>query len=403
MTPTSARTAATDPQLHHAPGYRWTAARLALGTASALGISRFAYGLLLPAMRTDLHWSLAQAGAMTTANSAGYLLGAALAGAAARRWSATATFRLGMVLTVLALAATAVSSAYPVLLAARTAAGIAGALVFVAGGVIASRNAAAAHSPAPITIYFSGAGLGIVVSGASLPTLMTDAPHDWPIAWIGLAAFAVLAAAASWTAARIDEPELQAATGQRRMRWLWRTAVAYLLFAGGYIAYVTFLSAALTQKHTPVWQVSMLWTLLGISAVAAPRLWNPLIDEWSPARILTTLLVLLAGASILALVSSSYAVLTVSVLTYGATFMTVPAAVTASIHRTTRPEDWAPTLAAFTTVFAIGQTIGPWAAGAIADHTTDDAPLAWTAALCTAAALVAATQRPARAHHPTST
>ncbi|MGX7671070.1 YbfB/YjiJ family MFS transporter [Plantactinospora sp. DSM 117369] len=377
-----------------APAYRWTAARLALGTASALGISRFAYGLLLPAMRTDLHWSLAQAGALTTANSVGYLLGAVLAGVAARRWGPTAIFRLGMMITALTLAGTAVSSAYLALLTARAAAGIGGALVFVAGGVIASHSAAAARSPAPITIYFSGAGLGIAVSGASLPSLVTHAPHEWPMAWIGLAALALLATVASWSAARVDEPELQSATGQRRLRRLWRTGVAYLLFAAGYIAYITFLSAALAHEHTPIWQISTLWTLLGTSAVAAPRLWSPLIAAWPPARVLTTLLALLAGASILTLVSSSYAVLAVSVLTYGGTFMTVPAAVTATIRSATRTEDWAPTLSAFTTVFAAGQTIGPWAAGTIADHSSTDATLVWTAALCASAALVAATQRP---------
>ncbi|GAA0402099.1 YbfB/YjiJ family MFS transporter [Microbispora corallina] len=392
MIPTPAE--ATGPLLRQAPARRWAAARLALGTASALGISRFAYGLLLPAMRTDLHWSLAQAGALTTANSLGYLLGALLAGVLGRRWGPTATFHLGMMLTALALAATAVSGAYLALLTARTAAGVAGALVFVAGGVIASRNAAAARSPAPITIYFSGAGLGIAVCGASLPPLMTRAPHDWPSAWIGLAAFAFLATAASWTAARVDEPELRSATGRPRMGRLWRTALAYLLFAGGYIAYVTFLSATLAQDHAPVWLISTLWTLLGIGAMAAPRLWNPLIGAWPPARVLTTLLALLGGASALALVSTSYAVLAISVLAYGGTFMTVPAAVTATIRGATRPEDWAPTLSAFTTVFAAGQAVGPWAAGAIADHTSAGATLVWTAALCASAAVVAATGRP---------
>ncbi|MET8911004.1 hypothetical protein [Micromonospora sp. NPDC004551] len=39
-------------------------------------------------MQTDLQWSLAQAGALTTANSVAYLLGAALTGFAARRWGA---------------------------------------------------------------------------------------------------------------------------------------------------------------------------------------------------------------------------------------------------------------------------------------------------------------------------
>lgn len=51
---------------------------LSLGAAVSLGITRFAYGLLLPAMRTDLGWSYTLAGAMNTANALGYFLGALL-------------------------------------------------------------------------------------------------------------------------------------------------------------------------------------------------------------------------------------------------------------------------------------------------------------------------------------
>ena len=47
-----------------------------MGAAVSLGITRFAYGLLLPPMRLDLGWSYALAGAMNTSNAAGYLLGA---------------------------------------------------------------------------------------------------------------------------------------------------------------------------------------------------------------------------------------------------------------------------------------------------------------------------------------
>jgi predicted MFS family arabinose efflux permease len=49
---------------------------IALGAAVSLGITRFAYGLLLPGMRADLGWSYALAGAMNTANALGYFLGA---------------------------------------------------------------------------------------------------------------------------------------------------------------------------------------------------------------------------------------------------------------------------------------------------------------------------------------
>jgi hypothetical protein len=47
---------------------------LSLGTAAAVGLARFAYALLLPAMKADLEWSYALAGGMNAANAAGYLL-----------------------------------------------------------------------------------------------------------------------------------------------------------------------------------------------------------------------------------------------------------------------------------------------------------------------------------------
>ncbi|WP_320065496.1 YbfB/YjiJ family MFS transporter [Micromonospora sp. RTGN7] len=147
------------------------AARLALGTASALGLARFAYGLLLPAMRDDLQWTLAEAGAMSTANGLGYLVGALATAPVVHRLGAAAAFRWGMALTAVALATTAAGEDYLALLTARAAAGAAGAVVFIAGGVIASRIAARVASGVPITVYFAGTGLGIVLSGATIPAL----------------------------------------------------------------------------------------------------------------------------------------------------------------------------------------------------------------------------------------
>lgn len=46
---------------------------LMFGPAVSLGLGRFAYALVLPPMRSALHWSYATAGAMNTANALGYL------------------------------------------------------------------------------------------------------------------------------------------------------------------------------------------------------------------------------------------------------------------------------------------------------------------------------------------
>jgi predicted MFS family arabinose efflux permease len=369
----------------------WQPVRLALGLASALGLARFAYGLLVPAMRSELHWSLAQAGALTTANGLGYLLGAVTAAAVARRVGTAAAFRLGMVLTAVTLAATAATSSYSLLLLTRGAAGVAGALVFVAGGTAASHAAARARSAVPLTIFFSGAGMGIAVSGALVPPLLSHHPERWPLVWAGLALIASLATAASWTAPR-DNTEagaVAAVTDLRGAARLWQPAVAYLLFGAGYIAYITFLSAYLASHHASVLQVALTWVLLGCAAVAAPALWSRPIATWPGTRALSVLLALLAGAAALALGWTTPVATTGSAIIYGAAFLGVPAAVTTFIRQTVPPVGWTATIAAFTVVFAVGQTVGPYLAGTLADHFGAGATLVWTTALCATGAAFA--------------
>jgi len=373
---------------------RWgQPARLALGTASALGLARFAYGLILPAMRSELGWSLAQAGALTTANAVGYLLGAVVAAPAARRLSLAVTFRLGMVVTAAALAATAATSSYPVLLLTRAAAGLAGTLVFITGGVIASHTAASTRSAAPLTIYYSGAGLGIALSGAAIPALLGQHPGRWPLAWAGLAAAAALAAIFSWTAARGSHQATTALLDLRYIARLWQPATAYLLFAAGYIAYITFLPAYLAAHRASITQITVTWALLGLAAVAAPVLWSWPISTWPRAAALAASLAVLSTAAATALAGAAPLAVTGSAIGYGASFLAVPAAITALIRAATQPSEWTGALAAFTVVFAAGQTAGPYLAGALADRYGTGATLAWTAALCAAGAALSIVTR----------
>lgn len=140
---------------------------LALGPAVALGFARFAYALVLPAMREDLHWSYAQAGGMNTANAVGYLLGSLLANSAMLRWGYRATFLGSLALTALALLFSGVSDSYFGLVALRLIAGVSGALVFVSGGALAAHLASRdpSRSALVLGVYFGGVGLGILASG----------------------------------------------------------------------------------------------------------------------------------------------------------------------------------------------------------------------------------------------
>jgi MFS family permease len=123
-------------------GYRsryGAALALALGPAIALGLARFGYSLLLAPMRVSLHWSFTMAGALSTANSAGYLAGAVLAGPLTRWWGTRKAFVLATCLSAMSLLATAATSDSLTSFGLRAAAGVTGAVTFIAGAALVAQ------------------------------------------------------------------------------------------------------------------------------------------------------------------------------------------------------------------------------------------------------------------------
>ena len=196
------------------------AASLSLGSAIALGLTRFAYALLLPSMKADLGWTFAQAGAMNTANALGYLLGALVFPLCARRWPAGTCFVAGCVVTALVMAVSGVISDTGALLAQRVATGVSSAFIFIGGGVLAARLASSHPRDAGLVLglYYGGAGWGIVVSALLVPFSIRGGVHGWQWAWFALAAAcAVLSVAAIVAARRIERGGAQTA-GECRTR-----------------------------------------------------------------------------------------------------------------------------------------------------------------------------------------
>ena len=122
---------------------------LALAAAVSLGLARFSYALLLPTMRAELHWSYFVAGAMNTANAAGYLAGALLAPRWFARFDAARVLTAGAVVAALALAAHAFARGDAALYALRTLTGAGSAATFIGGGLLAARARPARRASGP--------------------------------------------------------------------------------------------------------------------------------------------------------------------------------------------------------------------------------------------------------------
>jgi len=159
----------------------WIVAGLAMGPAVALGLARFSYALLLPAMRDDLSWSYADAGAMNTANAVGYLAGALIAAPVTRRFGIKGTFLAGILVTALGVGAAGLTSRFMVLMSLRILAGLSGALTFVAGGsMTAAVSGSAARAPLALGIF-----LQAEVSASPCPPLPC---HCCSKPWAGVVA-----------------------------------------------------------------------------------------------------------------------------------------------------------------------------------------------------------------------
>lgn len=356
----------------------WLALALSTGAALSLGVARFAYGLLLPPMRDDLGWSYVLAGAMNTFNALGYLLGALLTPRLLQRFGAARVLLGGAVLASVFMALSGFFTAAWPLLVQRLLAGVASALVFVSGGLLAARLGSLhpARGGLLIGLYYGGTGFGIVLSALGVPWVLAQAqaqPHAWAWAWWALALACVAATAVlRWPARVLGPLAPMAALGARAgaaFRWqpLAFALAGYAMFGVGYIGYMTFVIALLREQGASAPQVTVFYALLGVAVLASSRIWAGLLDRCQGGQALALLNALLGLATVLPALTQAWPVVLASGLLFGAVFLSVVASTTALVRHNLPPGDWGAGISAFTIVFAAGQIVGPTVVGWIAD------------------------------------
>ncbi|MBF6616118.1 MAG: YbfB/YjiJ family MFS transporter [Candidimonas sp.] len=366
------------------------------GAAVAVGFARFAYALILPAMKTDLQLNYAQAGWLNTANALGYLLGALITIAVVARVGNRRLFIGGLALTTLALIANGWTHNFELLTLFRFLAGFGAAGAFICGGVLSGVLGTRA-----IVIFFSGGGIGMLVTGALLPWLFEYAgPGSWPWAWMAMGAICVPLSLAAIAAMRdIAEPSQAGSSA----KWPWRPCVpeftAYFLFGLGYIAYVTFIVAWVGAN--PVGSLSqaaitsVMWSLLGFMTLMAPMLWRRVFNGRHDGVPMAASMMVLAVGAALPLMVPSLAGVWLSAALVGSSVFMVPSAATGFVKTNLPPPAWGGALAVATSLFAIGQTIGPVAAGWVSDLSGSlSMGLSVSAGVLVVGALIALLQKP---------
>ncbi len=176
-----------------------SAAAVASGLCATLlgiGLQRFGYAPLLPAM-VEAGWATpGQAGTLGVANFFGYLLGAALAPALGRAAGMRPALRGAMLATAACLALCALPPhGFWWLLPWRMLAGIAGGVLMVLAGPAVQQAVPPALRGRAAGVMFSGVGLGTVAASLIVPAMLTAglAPT-----WLALAGAGAGLAAFAW-------------------------------------------------------------------------------------------------------------------------------------------------------------------------------------------------------------
>ena len=380
---------------------------LALGLTVTNGFARFAYGLILPAMKSEMGWNYAQAGWLNTANALGYIIGAILTMILIRNVSPARLFAFGLITTTLALLATGLNANMSWQTLWRILAGVFGAMSFSTAGALTARlfpNEPKKNAVAIAILFGSGGGLGIVLAGASLPLMLEKlGPSAWSTAWILLGIISLLFLPLGlWAASQVRSP-VQSKTSAipLPLSQMIPELAGYAGFGLGYIVYLTFLSAWMTDHAASASFITLIWVILGLSICFSPIIWGPILTRYSSGLPLTLILTCIAIGSALPVLINNTITLLISALVFGLSVFMAPGAVTSFTRQNLPPQSWARAMSLFTVVFAIAQTMGPYGAGLVGDIFNDiGVSLLVAAGLLLAGAFIALQQKPLKNYKP---
>ena len=160
-----------------------------------IGLGRFAYTPLVPAL-IAAHWfSASDVLYLSAANLAGYLAGALTARRAAAYWPPVTLLRASMALVSVACFACSAPLSVPWYFVWRLATGIGGGFIMVLVTETVLPHTPASRRGLVGGLVFTGVGVGIAASGTLVPLLLS---YGVASAWYGIGALSTLLTVISW-------------------------------------------------------------------------------------------------------------------------------------------------------------------------------------------------------------
>jgi predicted MFS family arabinose efflux permease len=329
-----------------------------------IGLARFAYTPLIPALILAGWFTPAQAAYLGAANLAGYLAGALLARPLASRMTPATLLRGAMLLTAASFPASANPLSFAWFFAWRFAAGFGGGALMVVAAPVILQHVPVRQRGIVSGVMFAGVGLGIAASGTLIALLLR-----YGLAATGnvLGIVALLLTAAAWNGwPSASEREVAAPVSAppraRPGAALTALHIGYGLSAVGLVPAMVFLVDFIARaSHLGVEAGARYWTLFGIAAVAGPVLLGSVADRIGFQPTLRATFILDAAVLLLLALTSHPTALVLSVVVLGASVPGVVPLAVGRVHELVHVEAqrrraWT----VCTVAFAIGQAVAAY-------------------------------------------
>ncbi|RDW19743.1 MFS transporter [Oceanobacillus chungangensis] len=368
-----------------------------LNLLAFLGLGRFSLGTIFPFMKAGLDLTYSEIGIVSSAIFLGYVISASLAGNISVRFSLSAKKMIvfSLILTCAGMFAGALSfnflSAFCACFLIGIGAGIGNTITLsLIGNWFSPKRKGMA-----IGIAYSGAGLGMAVSGFVVPIIISlNIDKGWQISWYTMGAVVLIIIPINLLFLNntpeevglkpIDaknntelllhaNTELQHDNKEKNVyknKTIWMTGMIYMAWGFSYIMFSTFLVDYLMKEiHLDKEAAGSFFAFAGLGSIISGYIWGHISDRIG--RTSTLFIVLVVQSVILILFGFVHqpVLLLINAIVYAVTLWAIPTTMAASISDFIHPINVPTGIGFITLFFGIGQFISPIVISSIVDFT----------------------------------
>lgn len=359
-----------------------------LTVLGAVGLARFAFGMIIPAMAGDLGLDYRQQGFLGASYFLGYLAVVGVLPWLAPKIGVKRLCVGGLGLVAASLLAISLGRDYAFVSLSYLVTGIGSGAAFIGAMSLPSLWFQPSHRARAAGVATAGAGIGILVSGLIVPRMPgAFGLLPWQMVWLVFAVLALLFGllAAAFLRERPSELGLApygragdgnagtaAARRQPGHNWaiLLHLGVIYFLFAVTALTYTTFIVTTMVDELSVTKQAAgLLWAVVGALSIFSGALFGSIADRFGIRAGMASALIAQGTAYGLIAAGTGIYGLYVSIFLFGLSAWSMPSIVAAAAGDYLGSEKAAAGFAVLTLMFAVGQALGPAGAGILAGWT----------------------------------